>query len=130
MTLPLDDERTLTAIGILADVLDRFSGTTALECTLVSKALRQVQATRSQVGMDFASRAFSTLDADVRRRIADEAEEVAQDAVAPRAPRLRAARSADDAPAKAKPQPRQSTSFLDALNTGSRGKGATPRSKK
>ena len=61
-SLRLDDDQTIQAIGILADVLDRFSGVTSLECTLVSKALRQVQQTRSQIGMDFASRAFATLD--------------------------------------------------------------------
>ena len=61
-SLRLDDDQTIQAIGILADVLDRFSGVTSLECTLVSKALRQVQQTRSQIGMDFASRAFATLE--------------------------------------------------------------------
>ena len=66
-SLRLDDDHTIQAIGILADVLDRFSGVTSLECTLVSKALRQVQQTRSQIGMDFASRAFATLEPEIRR---------------------------------------------------------------
>ena len=92
-SMRLDDDRTIQAIGILADVLDRFSGVTSLECTLVSKALRQVQQTRSQIGMDFASRAFATLEPDVRRKIADDANHAARDACDTlRLPKLRAPR--------------------------------------
>jgi len=91
----LDDDQTIQAIGILADVLDRFSGMTSLECTLVSKALRQVQQTRSQIGMDFAARAFATLEPDVRRKIADDAEDAARDACDTlQLPKLRAPRPA------------------------------------
>jgi hypothetical protein len=113
-TLRLDDEPTITAIGILADVLDRFSGKASLECALVSKALRQVQATRSQVGMEFASRAFATLDPTMRQQIAGEAEGAAQEFLDTRLPRLRAPRPA--APAE-KPQ---ATGLLNALNAGGR----------
>lgn len=112
--LRLDDEPTITAIGILADVLDRFSGATSLECTLVSKALRQVQTTRSQVGMDFASRAFATLDAGIRRRIAGEAQDAAQYFIEGHLPRLRPPRP--DMPS-ASPQP---TGLLNALNNRGR----------
>ena len=79
-SLRLEDDQTIQAIGILADVLDRFSGVTSLECTLVSKALRQVQQTRSQIGMDFASRAFATLEPEIRRQIADDAADAAIEA--------------------------------------------------
>lgn len=113
-TLRLDDEPTITAIGILADVLDRFSGKTSLECALVSKALRQVQATRSQVGMEFASRAFATLDPNMRQQIAGEAEGAAQEFHDTHLPRLRAPRP--DVP-MARPQ---ATGLLNALNAGSR----------
>ena len=87
-SLRLDDDQTIQAIGILADVLDRFSGVTSLECTLVSKALRQVQQTRSQIGMDFASRAFATLEPEIRRQIADDAADAAVEATnGPKLPR-------------------------------------------
>ncbi|WP_207476947.1 hypothetical protein [Arenibaculum pallidiluteum] len=124
--LRLDDERTIQAIGILADVLDHFSGSTALECTLVSKALRQVQATRSQIGMDFAARAFATLEAQVRQQIADEAAEAAQDFAAStgQLPRMRPPRP--DVPAtEAAPQ---ATSFLNAVNARGRGPARPRRS--
>jgi uncharacterized protein YgbK (DUF1537 family) len=105
-SLNLDDDTLIQAIGILADVLDQFTGTTALECTLVSKALRQVQATRSQIGMDFAARAFATLEPNVRRQIADDAREAAREATDTlKLPRLRA------------PRPAQPTGLLGAINT-------------
>lgn len=75
--LSLNDHSTLQAIGILADVLDKVSGPTVLDTVLVSKALRQVLATRSQPALDFASRAFMTLDPEIRVRIAENAEEAA-----------------------------------------------------
>ncbi len=81
ITLPLDDNRTIQAIGILADVLDGVSGPGGLDTVLVSKALRQVIATRSQPAFDFASRAFSTLDGQVKLRVAREAQIAARDAV-------------------------------------------------
>jgi hypothetical protein len=106
-SLRLDDDQTIQAIGILADVLDRFSGVTSLECTLVSKALRQVQQTRSQIGMDFASRAFATLEPEIRRQIADDAADAAIEATnSPRLPKLRAPRPANPAP----------TGLLGAIN--------------
>ena len=71
--LPLDDKHTLQAIGILADALDDVSGAGVLDTVLVSKALRQVLATKSRPAFDFASRAFSTLDADVKRQVAADA---------------------------------------------------------
>ncbi|MEI7610957.1 MAG: hypothetical protein WCJ64_26530 [Rhodospirillaceae bacterium] len=71
--LPLDDKRTLQAIGILADALDDVSGAGVLDTVLVSKALRQVLATKSRPAFDFASRAFSTLDPEVKRQVAVDA---------------------------------------------------------
>ncbi len=71
--LPLDDPRTLQAIGILADALDDVSGAGVLDTVLVSKALRQVLASRSRPAFDFASRAFSTLDPEVKRQVAVDA---------------------------------------------------------
>jgi hypothetical protein len=103
-SLRLDDDQTIQAIGILADVLDRFSGVTSLECTLVSKALRQVQQTRSQIGMDFASRAFATLEPEIRRRIADDAADAAVEASSNL--KLRAPRPINPAP----------TGLLGAIN--------------
>ena len=105
-SLRLDDDQTIQAIGILADVLDRFSGVTSLECTLVSKALRQVQQTRSQIGMDFASRAFATLEPEIRRQIADDATDAAIEASGPKLPKLRAPRPVNPAP----------TGLLGAIN--------------
>lgn len=113
-SLRLDDDHTIQAIGILADVLDRFSGMTSLECTLVSKALRQVQQTRSQIGMDFASRAFATLEPDVRRRIADDATDAALEVTSTmKLPKLRAPR----------PTAPPATGLLGAINN----RGAKPR---
>ena len=106
-SLRLDDDQTIQAIGILADVLDRFSGVTSLECTLVSKALRQVQQTRSQIGMDFASRAFATLEPEIRRQIADDATDAAVEASnGLKLPKLRAPRPVNPAP----------TGLLGAIN--------------
>jgi hypothetical protein len=103
-SLRLDDDQTIQAIGILADVLDRFSGVTSLECTLVSKALRQVQQTRSQIGMDFASRAFATLEPEIRRQIAADAAVEASNGL--KLPKLRAPRPVNPAP----------TGLLGAIN--------------
>ena len=67
--ISLDDNQTLQAIGILADVLDGVDGPGGLDTVLVSKALRQVIATKSQPAFEFATRAFNTLDPSVRRRV-------------------------------------------------------------
>jgi hypothetical protein len=79
--LSLDDARTLQAIGILADVLDGQAGTGAIDTVLVSKALRQVIATKSQPAFEFATRAFNTLDPAVRRQVADGANHAARGAM-------------------------------------------------
>jgi hypothetical protein len=119
-SLRLDDDHTIQAIGILADVLDRFSGVTSLECTLVSKALRQVQQTRSQIGMDFASRAFATLEPEVRRQIADDADDAAREAnYNLKLPKLRAPRPAAVSS--------QSTGLLGALNNRGASKSRRPQ---
>jgi len=82
--LSLDDKRTLQAIGILADALDDVSGAGVLDTVLVSKALRQVLATKSKPAFDFASRAFSTLDGDVKRQVAADADTKAREAAVQR----------------------------------------------
>lgn len=116
--LSLEDSRTLQAIGILADVLDKVSGPTILDTVLVSKALRQVLATRSQPAFDFASRAFMTLDPDIREKIAGDAADAAQEAL-----KLRGRVSgllADKPRTVPGPAPKpqsQPTSFLAALNS-------------
>lgn len=74
----LDDDRTLVAIGIMADVLDRPRGQAKLECMMTAKALRQVLETRSQSAFDFAVRAFQRIDPGIRREIAGEATTVAR----------------------------------------------------
>jgi hypothetical protein len=79
--LSLDDSSTIQAIGILADVLEEVSAPGALETVLVSKALRQVVATRSAPALEFASRAFNTLDPELRRRVAADADKSAAVAV-------------------------------------------------
>ncbi|CAK0743863.1 conserved hypothetical protein [uncultured Gammaproteobacteria bacterium] len=84
--MSLEDNRTLQAIGILADVLDEVSGPGVLDTVLVSKALRQVLATRSRPAFDFASRAFSTLDPILRGQIASEAGHAAEEAARKRKP--------------------------------------------
>ncbi|MEI8394733.1 MAG: hypothetical protein WCF85_08370 [Rhodospirillaceae bacterium] len=81
LPLSLDDKQTLQAIGILADALDDVSGAGVLDTVLVSKALRQVLATKSRPAFDFASRAFSTLDPDVKRQVAVDANAKAKDYV-------------------------------------------------
>jgi len=123
--LSLDDNATIQAIGILADVLDSVSGPGVLDTVLVSKALRQVMATRSQPAFDFASRAFSTLEPTLKRRVAQDADHAAHDAVelrhrvagflntAPAAPRkapLPVAPSAAPAPSAASRSSRARTS--------------------
>lgn len=80
-TIALDDDSTLEAIGILADVLDDASNHGGLDTVLVSKALRQVIATRSQPAFDFANRAFNTLDPSIRQRVAANADNAAHEAV-------------------------------------------------
>ena len=80
-SIALDDDGTLEAIGILADVLDGVSDRGGLDTVLVSKALRQVIATRSQPAFDFAARAFGTLDPTIRQRVAVDADQAAHEAV-------------------------------------------------
>ncbi|HYD32478.1 MAG TPA: hypothetical protein VEB64_16670 [Azospirillaceae bacterium] len=121
--LSLEDSNTLQAISILADVLDKVSGPTILDTVLVSKALRQVLATKSQPAFDFASRAFMTLDPELRVKIAEDAEEAVQETM-----KLRGRVSGLLNDMKARPpgsipgpaprsQPSQPTSFLAALNS-------------
>jgi len=114
--LPLDDKRTLQAIGILADALDDVSGAGVLDTVLVSKALRQVLATKSRPAFDFASRAFSTLDPEVKRQVAVDASTKAREQVeqvAEEALPIGIRRAATSAP----------TGILGALNS----RGRVPR---
>ncbi len=116
--ISLDDNRTLQAIGILADVLDGVDGPGGLDTVLVSKALRQVIATKSQPAFEFATRAFNTLDPEVRRKVAEDADHAAHDAVELRA---RVCGFLSTAPKRVGPaQPGQPTSFLNALNLRAR----------
>lgn len=108
----LDDARTLQAIGILADVLDGASEHGGLDTVLVSKALRQVIATKSQPAFEFASRAFNTLDPEVRRQVAAGADDAAHNAAELRG-RVGGFLST---PARKAQTPNQPTSFLNALN--------------
>lgn len=112
-TFSLDDSRTLQAIGILADVLDGVSGPGGLDTVLVSKALRQVVATKSQPAFEFASRAFNTLDPAVRRKVAADADTAARDAVELRA---RVGGFLSTAPRRERGPAQAPTSFLNALN--------------
>ena len=112
-TFSLEDSRTLQAIGILADVLDGVSGPGGLDTVLVSKALRQVVATKSQPAFEFASRAFNTLDPAVRRKVAADADTAARDAVELRG---RVAGFLSTAPRKERGTVQAPTSFLNALN--------------
>ncbi|WP_448205483.1 hypothetical protein [Azospirillum sp. sgz302134] len=121
--LSLDDNRTIQAIGILADVLDGVDGPGGLDTVLVSKALRQVIATKSQPAFEFASRAFNTLDPDVRRKVAEDADNAAYDAVELRARVggfLATAPKRDGGQAAAAGPGGQPTSFLNALNLRAR----------
>jgi len=122
-TLSLDDNRTLQAIGILADVIDGVSGPGVLDTVLVSRALRQVIATRSYPALDFASRAFSTLDADIKMQIRDDAMTAAHEAVDLRG-RVAGFLStpAKSQPSQPKPRPpaQAATGFLAALNQRAR----------
>lgn len=111
-TFSLDDSRTLQAIGILADVLDGVSEHGGLDTVLVSKALRQVVATKSQPAFEFAAKAFNTLDPEVRRQVAAGADDAAHSAVGLRG---RIGGFLSTAPRKAQTA-NQPTSFLTALN--------------
>lgn len=77
--MSLDDPGAIQAIGILADVLDGVAAPGALDTVMVSKALRQVIATRSTPAFEFASRAFNTLDPAVRRQVAADADQAANE---------------------------------------------------
>lgn len=112
----LEDTRTLQAIGILADALDGVASHGGLDTVLVSKALRQVIATRSQPAFEFATKAFNTLDPEVRRKVAHDADVAAQDSVELRG---RVGGFLSTAARKAQ-APNQPTSFLKALNLGPR----------
>ncbi|MEI6986511.1 MAG: hypothetical protein WCK65_10305 [Rhodospirillaceae bacterium] len=112
-TLPLDDKRTLQAIGILADTLDDVSGAGVLDTVLVSKALRQVLATKSKPAFDFASRAFSTLDPEVKRQVAQDADIKAR--------AKSNAKSEETLPASIRRPTTPSGGLLSAINDGGRG---------
>ncbi|WP_029006736.1 hypothetical protein [Azospirillum halopraeferens] len=117
-SLSLDDSQTIQAIGILADVLDGVSGPGGLDTVLVSKALRQVIATRSKPAFEFASRAFNTLDPGVRRQVAREADAAAHESVELRA---RVGGFLNTAPRPAPgPAAHQGSNFLNALNLRNR----------
>ncbi|ALG72378.1 hypothetical protein VY88_32060 [Azospirillum thiophilum] len=124
--LSLDDNRTIQAIGILADVLDGVEGPGGLDTVLVSKALRQVIATKSQPAFEFASRAFNTLDPAVRRQVADHADEAAHHSVELRG---RVGGFLSTAPKKPVPQGPvvgQQPNFITALNLRSRRRPNSP----
>ena len=130
--MSLEDNRTLQAIGILADVLDEVSGPGVLDTVLVSKALRQVLATRSRPAFDFASRAFSTLDPSLRRQIASEAGHAAEEAARQGQPRREQTTQTRDSEATIAPAARPALGgagggLLAALNT--RGGGRAIRGK-
>ncbi|TWA87210.1 hypothetical protein FBZ83_10172 [Azospirillum brasilense] len=118
--ISLDDNQTLQAIGILADVLDGVDGPGGLDTVLVSKALRQVIATKSQPAFEFATRAFNTLDADVRRQVAETADQAAHDSVELRARVGGFLATSAKAPTGGPATPAQATSFLNALNLRNR----------
>lgn len=129
IVMSLEDNRTLQAIGILADVLDEVSGPGVLDTVLVSKALRQVLATRSRPAFDFASRAFSTLDPNLRRQIASEADHAAEEAIRnhakPRREQITETRDAELSPPQQRAAFSGSGGLLSALNT----RGRTVRGK-
>lgn len=113
--LSLDDSNTIQAIGILADVLEEVSVPGALETVLVSKALRQVIATRSAPALEFASRAFNTLDPELRRKVAVDADKSATTAVDLRS-RVGGFLSTLPKKPETSRDRQQATSFLTALN--------------
>ncbi len=121
--MSLDDPRTLQAIGILADALDGVSGAGVIDTVLVSKALRQVLATHSRPAFDFASRAFSTLDPEVKRQVATDADHRAREFVQhpPEEPLPVGVRNAAVGQPTGRAASRSPTSILAALNSrGSR----------
>ena len=122
LQVSLDDQRTLQAIGILADALDGVSVTGVIDTVLVSKALRQVLVTRSRPAFDFASRAFSTLDPEIKRRVAADADNRARDQVRRQKEESLPAgvRSAAVATPIGWPGVRPSTGILGAINTRGR----------
>lgn len=124
--LSLDDNRTLQAIGILADVLDGVDGPGGLDTVLVSKALRQVIATKSLPAFEFASRAFNTLDPDVRRQVATTADTAAHGAVELRARVGGFLSTAPKKPVQPGAVVGQQTNFITALNLRSRRRPTPP----
>jgi hypothetical protein len=132
--LSLDDKQTLQAIGILADTLDEVSGRGVFDTILVSKALRQVLATQSRPAFDFASRAFSTLDPELRRQVADDADVRARQFAGAKAAERRRARrrlgssekAVKDTELTAHPAPASASGLLAALNARGRGRRSHP----
>jgi|GEM_PF-2543291 len=120
--LSLDDNRTIQAIGILADVLDGLSGPGVLDTLLVSRALRQVIATRSYPAYDYASKAFSSLEAGIKERVQHDAENAARDAVELRGRVAGFLSSTPKKAAGAGAGGNQPTGFLAALNSRFRGR--------
>lgn len=114
--MSLEDNNTIQAIGILADVLDGVSTPGALDTVLVSKALRQVIATRSAPALEFASRAFSSLDPDVRRQVAVDADTAAMDVVDLRSRVGGFLSTLPKRPETRRDAAGQGSSFLNALN--------------
>lgn len=110
--VPLNDPKTLEAIGILASVLDEITGPERLECLMAANALRQVVETKSETAMNFARQAFESLDGDVRRRIESDATESAINLLE-RSRRTVNPRLQRPAPPKA-----PSSTVLDAINAG------------
>lgn len=122
-TFSLDDSQTLQAIGILADVLDGVSAQGALDTVLVSKALRQVIATKSQPAFEFATRAFNTLDPAVRRQVAVDADNAARDTVELRHRVGGFLGTPVRKPVPASPAAQAGSAFLAALNNRRRQSG-------
>lgn len=121
--LSLDDNRTLQAIGILADVLDGLSGSGAIDTVVVAKALRQVIATKSRPAYDFASRSFESLDGQTKRQVARDAEVAARDAAELRG---RVTGFLSRPPRRPTASAAQPTGLLGAINVGrGRGRGKT-----
>lgn len=113
MSMELNDDKTLEAIRILADVLDDMAGPERLECLMAANALRQVLETKSETALSFARQAFESLDPAIRQEIRSEATEAAIKVI-----QIRQKAAKGPNPRLVRPAPKSPSPVLDAINSG------------
>ncbi|HYD98400.1 MAG TPA: hypothetical protein VEH84_03360 [Alphaproteobacteria bacterium] len=110
----IDDATLLSAIGMLADALERITLPGVLELRLLARSLRKAEQTRQRTALEFAATTFGSLEADIRDQIFRHAVGFARDSVAARQSLAPLLGPIAAEPAVA-PAPRRG-SLLDAVN--------------